>query len=289
MNQMENVIENLLNRNESVIVEGVHINMKFIANLTQKYKYVIPFFIYIKDSERHKERFAVRSKNMTLKSTANKYISNINNIRTIQAYILSIAEVHRIPALDNTNIDKSLGLLQQTILGGLNKVWKGDKLISEESLTISNMHPLNTIFKNIQNKILSSKQANNIIMNKLIKEDKIDLDQKLLGFNITNDKQIKVDYLSDGEDSKRKGSYQTTENSLTRRNQLEKRADFTQANNKKFYSLKKNFRKSSNSNSREGSITFKSDIDMNIIGEVDNNDKTSSEDSYIEKDKVKSN
>ena len=55
-----------------------------------KYKYTLPFIVYISKAEKHKERFAVRSKLMTLDPKYNKYVENFDRIRTIQNYIVKI-------------------------------------------------------------------------------------------------------------------------------------------------------------------------------------------------------
>lgn len=70
-------------------------------------------------------RFAVRSKYMTLEAKYNKYIESIENIRYIQKYNIKKAEQNNIPKIDNTNIDKSIGLLRKTIINYLLKIKTG--------------------------------------------------------------------------------------------------------------------------------------------------------------------
>ena len=84
--------------------------MEFIKTLMNKYKYTLPFIVYISKAETHKERFAVRSKLMTLDAKFNKYVENFENIRTIQNYIVKKADGSFFPKIDNNNIDKSLGI-----------------------------------------------------------------------------------------------------------------------------------------------------------------------------------
>jgi 2-phosphoglycerate kinase len=76
-----------------------------------KHKFTLPFIVYISKAEKHKERFAVRSKLMTLDAKYNKYVENFENIRTIQNYIVKKADESFIPKIDNNNIDKSLGMI----------------------------------------------------------------------------------------------------------------------------------------------------------------------------------
>ena len=103
------VIDKLIQRRESVVVEGVHLTVEVIKSLMDKYKYTLPFIVYISKAEKHKERFAVRSKLMTLDPKYNKYVENFDRIRTIQNYIVKMADESYFPKVDNSNIDKSLG------------------------------------------------------------------------------------------------------------------------------------------------------------------------------------
>ena len=107
--ELYNVIDKLIQRRESVVVEGVHLTKEFIKTLMIKYKYTLPFIVYISKAEKHKERFAVRSKLMTLDAKYNKYVENFDNIRTIQNYLVKKADEGFYPKIDNNNIDKSLG------------------------------------------------------------------------------------------------------------------------------------------------------------------------------------
>lgn len=107
--ELYNVIDKLIQRRESVVVEGVHLTVEFIKTLLVKFKYTLPFIVYISKAEKHKERFAVRSKLMTLDAKYNKYVEYFENIRTIQNYIVKKADECSFPKIDNNNIDKSLG------------------------------------------------------------------------------------------------------------------------------------------------------------------------------------
>jgi 2-phosphoglycerate kinase len=66
-----------------VVIEGVHLTPDFMLNMLKKHNKCIPFLIYIKDEAKHRERFAVRSKHMTLDKKSNKYVQNFTGIRII--------------------------------------------------------------------------------------------------------------------------------------------------------------------------------------------------------------
>lgn len=168
--ELENVIDKLIKRRESVVVEGVHLTKEFIKKITMRHKYTLPFIVYISKAEKHKERFAVRSKLMTLDAKYNKYVENFENIRTIQNYIVKKADESFIPKIDNNNIDKSLGtlylilgIIQDTILRAILEIYKTQTL--DESLINNLLNVYNKVSKNI----MTSKEAKKLISNKINK------------------------------------------------------------------------------------------------------------------------
>ncbi|KAH8582784.1 phosphoglycerate kinase family [Cryptosporidium sp. chipmunk genotype I] len=102
------IIENFVNKEKSIIVEGVHITpslferIQSLANL--KHANLSTFLIYIQDSNEHIQRFEQRSKGIL----NSKYHSNIENIREIQSYLIkTIGKLPSVTSIDNTsnNID----------------------------------------------------------------------------------------------------------------------------------------------------------------------------------------
>jgi hypothetical protein len=131
--------------NNCLILEGVHLSTKIIQRLLQdnpkQCAHIIPFIIYISNKVKHSERFAIRAKYMTLEPRRNKYIHYFQNIRTIQNHLITAPiqlsdslnmdndidshnnninenndEMLQLPRVDNTNVDKSIVLIHQTIL-----------------------------------------------------------------------------------------------------------------------------------------------------------------------------
>jgi 2-phosphoglycerate kinase len=60
---------------------------------------------------------------MTLEPAQNKYIRFFDNIRAIQSHVVSMAEEHMFPRIDNTNVDRSVSLMHSVIMKALRKVW----------------------------------------------------------------------------------------------------------------------------------------------------------------------
>eukprot|EP01022_Parablepharisma_sp_SALTPOND_P014773 TRINITY_DN2046_c0_g1_i1.p1 TRINITY_DN2046_c0_g1~~TRINITY_DN2046_c0_g1_i1.p1 ORF type:complete len:772 (-),score=81.10 TRINITY_DN2046_c0_g1_i1:11611-13926(-) len=160
------VIDDLIIQNDNVVIEGVHLTVDFLMSVMKKYPFCIPFVVYIKNKEKHKERFAVRSKQMTLDPRYNKYVECFENIRIIHKFFVRKAEKSLIPRIDNTNVDKSLGLIHSTIVRCLRKVVKGETLV-DESTNKATM--LCQEFNAVSKSGLSSAEAQKVIKSKVNK------------------------------------------------------------------------------------------------------------------------
>ncbi|KAK9185896.1 hypothetical protein WN943_026255 [Citrus x changshan-huyou] len=124
-------------RNESVVVEGVHLSLNFVMGLMKKHPSIIPFMIYITNEDKHMERFAVRAKYMTLDPAKNKYVKYIRNIRTIQDYLCQRADKHLVPKINNTNVDKSVAAIHATVFSCLRRREGGEQLYDPTTNTVT--------------------------------------------------------------------------------------------------------------------------------------------------------
>eukprot|EP01133_Synstelium_polycarpum_P012360 gene12360-14500_t len=86
-NKLDVLIEHYERKKESLIVEGVHLDTRLIVRLVKKHPSCIPFLMYISNEAKHKERFAIRSKYMTLDPHQNKYTKYFKNIRIINDHL----------------------------------------------------------------------------------------------------------------------------------------------------------------------------------------------------------
>ena len=159
------VIDVLIAQNDNVVIEGVHLTIDFLMSVMKKYPFCIPFVIHIKNKEKHKERFAVRSKHMTLDPKYNKYIECFDNIRVIHKSFVKKAEKKLIPRIDNTNVDKSLGVIHSTIVRCLRKISKGESLMDQE---INKATVLFQEFNAVTKSRLISAEAQKVIKSKII-------------------------------------------------------------------------------------------------------------------------
>jgi 2-phosphoglycerate kinase len=113
---LDKIITNCENRNEPMVVEGVHLITDYVIELCKKHpRSVIPYIVYISNDQKHKERFAFRARYMTLEPRNNKYVKYFHNIRTIQQFICDRADHYNVPKIDNTNIDKSLATIHSSV------------------------------------------------------------------------------------------------------------------------------------------------------------------------------
>ncbi|KAF0730874.1 hypothetical protein Ae201684_011756 [Aphanomyces euteiches] len=141
-------------RKQSLVVEGVHLNTDQMAELVRRHPNCIPFLIYISNEMKHRERFAVRAKHMTVDPQENKYIKYFDNIRIIQRHLCKSADQFLIPKIDNTNVDRSLVTIQTTLIRVLRKMLRGENMIDEATgkfVLLSQQH------ENAINKAWSSK------------------------------------------------------------------------------------------------------------------------------------
>lgn len=163
---LESVIEGYHHRGESIVIEGVHLHVGVIKKLMKKFNSCIPFIIMIKNIKKHKERFAVRSKYMTLDPTINKYIASYPNIREIQKRFMSKADECLIPKVDTSNLDRSLGLCHATIVRCLRQVCNGASIYNAERKQTVLVHEE---FNYVARNIWSSKLAHEMIKTKVNK------------------------------------------------------------------------------------------------------------------------
>ena len=121
-----NVVEHYHTCGNSIVIEGVHLNIGVMKKLMKRFPSCIPFVIHIKGKKKHMERFAVRSKYMTLDPSVNKYVASFPYIREIQKRFLTKADECLVPKVESSNLDRSLGLCHATIIRCLRQVYKGE-------------------------------------------------------------------------------------------------------------------------------------------------------------------
>jgi 2-phosphoglycerate kinase len=144
------LIQEFQERKESVVIEGVHLSVSVMKKLMQSFSSCVPFIVCIKDKHKHKERFAVRSKQMTLDPLVNRYIAHFTNIRAIQKSFLEKADETLIPKVDNNNLDRSLGIVHATLIRVLRRLSEGQYVYDHRRQQCSVLHEeFNIVTQNI--------------------------------------------------------------------------------------------------------------------------------------------
>ncbi|KAI9599446.1 hypothetical protein BDF19DRAFT_428731 [Syncephalis fuscata] len=140
--QLRETVRRLLGRNESVIIEGVHLSVDVMIRLAKEFSMCLPFVIYINKEAKHAERFATRAKYMTLEPRFNKYMKYFENIRMIQSHLCRKADVHLVPKMDNTNVDQSLAVIHSTMLNVLSRIMNESniQLVDDTTNATSMLH-----------------------------------------------------------------------------------------------------------------------------------------------------
>ncbi|KAI9918321.1 hypothetical protein PsorP6_011729 [Peronosclerospora sorghi] len=129
LEKLDSVLSMFEERKQSLVVEGVHLNTDDLLTLVEKHPTCVPFVIYISNENRHRERFAVRARHMTIDPQENKYIKHFDNIRIIQRHLCKHADRCLIPKINNTNVDRSIATIQSTLVRVLRKLDRGEKLV----------------------------------------------------------------------------------------------------------------------------------------------------------------
>lgn len=165
-------IDELVSTNGSLIVEGVHVTESVVNKWFEKYDFCIPFMIYVKNAEEHKNRFGSRW-NGSIDPALNKYVRHFDNIRAIQKSIKQIAIDSKFIKTDNDDGNKAYNIVMRVTKKYIKKLLKTESN-EGSSLVISrkrNMlyHIYESIIQNIDEK--KAKDTQNNKNNKLTKED----------------------------------------------------------------------------------------------------------------------
>ena len=95
--ELYKLLFSLQSRGECVIIEGIHMTCKHIKILHERLSNCIPFIVHIGNRTKHLERFAIRSKYMTIDTVKiktvheDRYRSNFERIRRMQDYLVAEA------------------------------------------------------------------------------------------------------------------------------------------------------------------------------------------------------
>jgi 2-phosphoglycerate kinase len=162
--QLQGLLQQFSDRRESVVVEGVHLTVEVVVELMKRHTFAVPFLVHISNEKKHCERFAIRSRNMTLNPKRNKYVKNFQNIRIIQRHLHKRAESFMIPKIDNTNVDRSLATVHSTLLRVMRRADDtGERILS---ITSGKADLLSAEYEFAHERAWSSKEMKSILKKK---------------------------------------------------------------------------------------------------------------------------
>lgn len=94
MESLDRLIGVYAARGESLVVEGVHLSLNVVLRqLMPRHRGVLPFLIHISNEAKHRERFAVRAKYMTLDPNSTHLIALCCCCCVVVAVLLLLCEV----------------------------------------------------------------------------------------------------------------------------------------------------------------------------------------------------
>ena len=132
--RLHSLVRWLISTRTSAIIEGVHLLPSFLSFLTRRYSsphvLLLPFIIHISNETKHRERLASRSLSSsptTLSPPLNQYIAHFPSIRIIQQHLLSHVASAAFPAIDNTNVDRSVAAVHEMTLRVMARMGSGEE------------------------------------------------------------------------------------------------------------------------------------------------------------------
>jgi 2-phosphoglycerate kinase len=163
---LSRLIRDFQERRESLVIEGVHLSVSVMKKLMVNYPSCVPFIVCIKNKVKHLERFAVRSKQMTLDPRVNRYVAHFSNIRAIQKKFVDKADEALIPKVDNSNLDRSLGIVHAVIIRVLRRMSEGSLAYDQRRKQCSVVHEE---FNQVTTSVWSTKAAQALINDRINK------------------------------------------------------------------------------------------------------------------------
>ena len=114
-------INRSVEENVNLVVDGIHLlpDLLSLDDLT-KNAYCIPINLYLDDSGPFEERFKMRGD--VSKRKQRRYLDHMGDILKIQRHILEVGEAHKVPAVENSDLDEAVQTITLHIMDTLRDV-----------------------------------------------------------------------------------------------------------------------------------------------------------------------
>ena len=144
LSRLEGLLGHAVSRGESLVIEGAHLNLSLVVPMMSRHPgaCILPFLVTIGSEAKHRERFAVRAKHMSLLPESNRYVKYFRQIRQIADYLDARAAKHGVPRVNNTNVDRSVDVIHAAAFGTLRRAACGGEdcttpaVLSDEFATV---------------------------------------------------------------------------------------------------------------------------------------------------------
>ena len=127
---IEAIIERSIKEGISVIIEGVHIVPGFIREELISQSNAIIFTLTVDDEEMHKQRFYTRCRQPWVKRSLEHYMDNFSTIRKTQDFLITQANIHNTPVINNADFRNTIDLMVNEII----EQFGGEETDGEESI-----------------------------------------------------------------------------------------------------------------------------------------------------------
>ena len=109
-------IDRALEEGWSMVLEGVHLVPGMLPKEEIKGALVFECVLAIDDAEAHASHFWIRDTDSEGVRPYEKYLDAFDDIRLIQTYILGRARKHRVPVIENANMENAIGEVMELVL-----------------------------------------------------------------------------------------------------------------------------------------------------------------------------
>ncbi len=124
---IEAIIERALKEGTPTLIEGLHIVPGFINPELVKKHNVIMFVLHLKEEKEHKDRLYTRAFETKFRRSVEGYMENFKGIREIQKFITKKAESERIEIIENSNAEKSVMQIIDSVIEHMVKQTKKEE------------------------------------------------------------------------------------------------------------------------------------------------------------------
>ncbi len=121
---IEGVLNRTANENVSLIIEGVHLHPQLMAQIAQRFDFVVvPVVLAVLKEKRLKKRLQGRG-HMIQSRRSERYIQNIDRIWDLQSFLLDEADDHDVSIIPNNDEESTVRSILQTVSNELRRRYR---------------------------------------------------------------------------------------------------------------------------------------------------------------------